>query len=101
MAKSKEFYQHWTEQEINEYTDQFSILVLFVVDDVRKEAQIVVHGNLTNEQKDQLTIIITTLFGGTTISRSLCDKINEFAEKWYNKFILKKKARVINFRKEK
>lgn len=101
MTKPKEFYQQWEEQEIDEYVDQFNILVLFVIDIMLREAQIVIHGKLTYEQKEQLMIVIITLFGGRQMSKPLCNKINEFSEKWYNKFILKKKARVINFRRER
>lgn len=100
MTKLKEYYQEWTEQEIDEYVDQFSVLVLFVIRAQLKEAEIVVHGKLTDEQAEQLLLIIATLFGGRSMSKELCGKINEFSEKWYNKFILKRKARVINFRKE-
>lgn len=101
MTKPKEYYQEWTDQEIAEYVDTFSILVLFAIDVALKEAQIIVHGNLSDEQKEQLVIVIATLFGGTNMSKALCNKINEFSEKWYNKVILKKKARVINYKKDK
>jgi hypothetical protein len=100
MARRKEFYQHWSDQEIKDYVKCFNVLVLFVIHASLGEAEIIVHGNITDEQKRQLTIVITTLFGGSNMDKSLCNKVNEFAEKWYSKIILKKKARVINFRKE-
>ncbi len=100
MTKQKEFYQEWTEQEIEEYIDQFSVLVLFEIHAASKEAEIVVHGKLTEDQKHQLLIVIVALFGGTNMSVELCSRINEFAEKWYTKIVLKKKARVINFSKK-
>jgi len=97
----KEFYQAWTNEEINEYIEQFNVLILFVVSLGSKEAQLEIHGDLNETQREQLLVLITTMFGGATLSSALCGKINEFAEKWYNKFVLKKKARVINCKKEK
>lgn len=96
----KEFYEEWDEHEINEYLDQFGILVLFKIHLTSKEAEVVIHGNITDTQADQLKGFITMLFGGSSLSRPLCSKINEFAEKWHNKIVLKKKARVVNFKKK-
>ena len=98
---TKKFYHTWTDEEIKEYTDQFNVLVLFVVQLGSNEAKICIYGNLDDSQKDKLMENIVTMFGGTQLSDPLCGKINEYAEKWYNKFILKKKARVINYRKGK
>jgi len=97
----KEFYKTWTEQEIDEYVDQFGVLVLFIVHTNTKEAELVVHGRLNEAYKDKLKEKITMMFGGTTLSDPVCNKINEFAEKWYNKFVIKRKARVINCKKGK
>ena len=97
----KEFYQAWTQDEIDEHIEQFNVLVLFVVQLGTKEAQLEIHGNLNDTQRESLMLLITNNFGGHTLSSALCAKINEFAEKWYNKYVLKKKARVINFKKER
>ena len=101
MSSRKEYYQVWDAQEIDDYLKNFNILILFVVDVGRKEADLDIYGNLDNDQTEQLRSLIATLFGGLQMDKQLCNKINEFAEKWYNKFVLKKKARVINCRKVK
>ncbi len=94
---TKEFYEYWNGQEIDEYIRQFSVLVLFQAIQGQKEARLVIYGKFEDEKKDQLKKQISTLFGGFNLSSQLCNKINEYAEKWYNKFVLKKQARVINF----
>lgn len=96
----KEFYEVWTEQEINDYLSQFGILVLFKIHLVTKEAEVVVHGNITDEQVDQLKGFIALLFGGVLLSKPICGKINEFAEKWHNKYVLNKKAHIINYKRK-
>lgn len=96
----KEFYEEWDEQEINEYIDQFGILVLFKIHFSTKEAEVEIHGNITDKHVNQLKAFIAMLFGGASLSKVLCGKINEFAEKWYNKVVLNKKARVINFKRK-
>jgi len=93
----KKFYEHWSGEEINSYIDEFNILVLFQTQSSSIEARIVIYGKLSDTQKEQLLERITTLFGGMNLSDSLCNKINEYAEKWYNKFVLKRQARVLNF----
>ena len=98
----KKFNEPWTNEEIKKYIDTFNVLVLFEVYSAIKEAQIIIHGkNLIDKQKKQLKEFITMLFGGEFITDKLCIRINRFAEKWYNKIILKKHARVINFKKRK
>ena len=93
----KEFYEYWNGQEIDEYVRQFNVLVLFQAVQGQKEARLVVYGKIDDEEKDQLKKQILVQFGGFDLSSQLCDRINEYAEKWYNKFVLKRQARVINF----
>lgn len=98
---TKEFYEEWSENEINEYMDQFGILVLFKINISNKIAQVVVHGNITDEQVNEIKEYIALVFGGTILDKMLCGKINEFAEKWYNKYVLNKKAHIINYKRKK
>lgn len=95
----KEFYETWTDKEILDYIGQFGILVLFRIHNTTKEAEVVIHGRITETQSDQLKGFISLLFGGSSLSSLLCVKINEFAEKWYNKYVLNRKARVINYKR--
>lgn len=99
--KRKEFYETWTKEEIDEYVDSFGVLVLFKIKPLLKEAELLVYGNITDEQAKKLENHIGTIFGGTSLTKPMCNKINEFAEKWYRKVILNKRARVINFKKGK
>lgn len=92
----KEFFEPWTDQEKKDYLSANNVLVLFNVDLKRKEAKIEILGKLTEHQKNVLLEAITNVFGGIKLTSKVCNKINEYADKWYNKFILKKKARVIN-----
>ena len=95
---TKEFYEEWTDDEIDEYLNQFGVLVLFKIHADVGEAELIVHGAITDTQAEQLKGFITLLFGGVVLSNALCGKINEFAEKWHNKHVLNKKARVVNYR---
>ena len=98
----KKFDERWSVDEINEYVKSFNILILFEIFNVIKEAKIIIHGkDMNDKQKQKLKELIIVLFGGQVITDSLCIKINDFGVKWYNKFILKKLARVINFKKGK
>lgn len=94
--KHKDFYKKWSQDEINDWLSVYSVLVLFEPDLYSNEAKINIHGKLSESQKNQLLHEITSHFGGTVMNRSICEKINEFAEKWHSKHILHKKARVIN-----
>jgi hypothetical protein len=94
--KVREFYEDWQDEEIEEWVEQYGVLVLFKTQVATREALLIIHGNVTESQKLSLLTEITMHFGGTSMTRSVCDKINEFAEKWYSKSVLKKKARVIN-----
>lgn len=97
----KEFFEPWTEKERKEYLETNPVLVLFNVNLNKKEAKIEILGKLTEHQKNILLEAITTMFGGIKLTSKVCKKINEYANKWYNKFILKKKARVINSGKKR
>jgi len=92
----KEFYEVWEEPEIKEWIEQYNVLVLFSANLATREADINIHGNLKKSEKLALAAEIAKHFGGTTMTKQVCNKINEFAEKWYNKVISKTKARVIN-----
>ena len=95
----KGFCDHWTSEEIEDYIYPFGILVLFETILFSKEARIIVYGKLLDDHcKEMLVGRITEKFGGQDVCSTLCNKINRFAEKWYNKEIMLKKARVINKR---
>jgi len=96
----KEFYDSWSQHEIDEYLKFSSVLVLFDTN-VAREAKINIYGKLTSTQRQILLEGITSLFGGAPLSSNVCNKINEYCEKWYNKHIAKKKARVINVGRKK
>ena len=93
----KEFdHDIWTEKEIEEHLSAFNVLVLFKKHNHSKTAEILIYGKMTSIQKLTLLERITNVFGGANITHNVCNKINEFSEKWYNKHILKRRARVIN-----
>ena len=96
----KEFYEEWTSEEIEDYIRPFGIVVLFETSLFYNEAKIIIHGKCLNDYcKKILEEKITNKFGGQTLTKEMCDKINQFAERWYNKEILLKKARVVNKRR--
>ncbi len=98
----KPYNEEWTEEEINSYIDKNNVLVLFHVDVPTNTACMIVYGTSINSyQKDDLKYQISKKFGGKTLTNTMCENINEFAEKWYNKYILNKKARTINKTKDK
>lgn len=92
----KEFYESWSKAEIKEWVEENGILVLFEPDLQTREARISIHGNLKASQSNALAEEISRHFGGNNMTRAICNKINEFADKWYSKVVLKRKARVIN-----
>jgi hypothetical protein len=96
----KLFHESWTDEEIKRHVADFNVLVLFDIKNTNHEAQIVIHGNLNRSQKHVLLENIVKLFGGSPLTNVLCNKINEYAEKWYNKEVLKRKARVINIKRK-
>ena len=98
---AKSFLEKWTQKEIDEYVDAHGILVLFSVDKATMLAYPAVYGLDTNEDREKIIVLVMSLFASTNLNQTVCIKINELAKKWYNKNILKKKARVINFKKEK
>ena len=96
----RSYLESWPEDEITEYLNNHGVLVLFIVDKTVNLAYPVVHGLTDNESRETLVMLIMGLFASTNLNQSICVKINELAEKWYNKNILKKKSRVINFKKK-
>lgn len=92
----KEFYHSWSESEIKEWVREYGVLVLFTADLHTKEANLVVHGIMKDSQRTKLAFEISERFGGRTMTKAICNKINEFAEIWYNENVLGRRARVIN-----
>lgn len=96
----REFYDEWTQAEIDNYLRTCPVLVLFKIHRASKTAELIIHGRLTESQRFSLKSAITSMFGGNPLSKGACDRINEFSEKWYNKNIKGVKARVINIRRK-
>lgn len=97
----KPFYDTWTQDEIDEYVRAFNIVVLFDIrNTTSKIAGLKVYGNVTLTQRDALLDKISHTFSGVYLSDAVCNKINEFAEKWYNKEVLRRRARVINIKRK-
>jgi len=94
----KGFDEEWTGDEINEYIDQFHILVLFKT--YGNIAQLLVYGKLDDDQKYKLKERITNIFGGQHLNKQICTKINEYASKWYTKIVLGHRRRIINVGKK-
>ena len=65
------------------------------------QATLRIYGSLTDKRKEQLRLRILSLFGGQNMTEALCDKINEYASKWYKKVVLHKQTRVINSKRSK
>lgn len=96
---NKFFSVNWNEQDIKDYLAAVGVLILFEIEISlfsKREAKVVVHGSFSSWDKDMLRDDIVLKFGGTDITDDIGIKINEYAEKWYNKKILRRKARVIN-----
>jgi hypothetical protein len=89
---------NWSEQEINEYVDLVGVLVLFEIEIslFSREAKIIVHGKMNTWDRESLRDDIIKKYGGKDITDEIGIRVNEYAEKWYNKKILKRKARVLN-----
>jgi len=96
----KSFYDPWTAEEIKQYVEDYNVLVLFELPNTGTTAQLLIYGKMNKYQKHELMDKITHIFGGVPLSSAICTKVNEFAEKWYNKEILKRKARVINIKRK-
>ena len=93
----KNFYDTWSEDEVSNYLGQNPVLVLFKLDYISREAEIIIHANLNEKQKSLLRSCIVGEFGGKRMSEDMCIKINEYAERWYEDYIKSPKIRVINF----
>lgn len=93
------FYEEWTQNEIDDYLKDCPVLVLFRVHRVSQTAELLIYGKLTESQKMALKSSITSMFGGNSLSISVCNRINEFSERWYRRNIKSTKARVINIKK--
>lgn len=91
----------WTFKDIDEYIDAKNVLVLFKLNYSAMEAEVLVHAkNMTENQKFDLKESIATNFGGIQLSEKMTIKVNEYAQKWYNKHVLKKISLVVNGRKK-
>jgi hypothetical protein len=95
----KEFYDEWTQGEIDDYLRTCPILVLFRIHTSSSSAEILIYGKLNEAQKFALKSAIVSMFGGNSLSKSACDRINEFAEKWHDRNVKTIKSRVINIKK--
>lgn len=98
MATFRAFDETWAPEEIEEYLDQHGILVLFHID-LFFRTNVTVYGRNLDAYQKEIHELINNYFAGASINKSLGKKINEFAIKWYNKHVLKKKARVVNFKR--
>lgn len=96
----KRFDVKWSKEEIDEWVDIYNVLVLFE-EWVGREAKVVIHGKIDATNQMKLAEAIVRYFGGTHMTPSVCRKVNEFSQKWYNKNILNKKARVLNSKGKK
>ena len=97
----KTFEEKWSDKEIIKYIDQFNVLILFKAHKIFNEVEMLVYGDFSDSKKELLLLSISMKFGGKKMTTKICVEINEFAEKWYNKFVSKKISRVINFKKKK
>lgn len=98
-------YEHkaWTPDDINKYTKQFKVLILFKSHplSVSREAELIIYGDFSKKKKELLLMGIISKYGGQNLTSSVCIEINDFAERWHNRYILEKRARVINFKKKR
>jgi hypothetical protein len=94
----------WTKLQIDEHLKMFGVLVLFALESTffGPEIKLVVYGDKISEfDKMVIKEEISDYYGGDPITTKVCVLINELALRWYNKNILKKKARVVNKKKVK
>ena len=96
----KEFYDEWTQAEIDDYLRTCSIIVLFRVHTSSKSAELLIYGRMNEAQKFALKTAIVSMFGGNPLSKGAVDRINEFAEKWYDRNVKTIRTRVINIKKK-
>lgn len=93
----KQFYEQWDDSEIESYVKTYKVLVLFGINGSAGEADINIHGELSEDQKFLLKVSIISFFGGKSLSSKLCSEINDFAIKWYRSNIKKPDSvRVLN-----
>lgn len=92
----------WNNEDIDEQVNLFGVLVLFDITNTLfgREAQILIYSKMGEWDKSLLKETIISKFGGKTITTEVCIQINEYAEKWYNHKVLRRRARVINKIKE-
>ena len=96
----KKFYEEWSDDEIDDFLTRTPVLVLFKIHLGINEAELIIHGKLSERQKILLKLCIIGEFGGKNMSEDMSIRINEYAEIWYNDYILApKKVRVLNFNK--
>lgn len=97
----KAFDEKWEQREIDEWLDTYNVLVLFETQWVVRDAKIIIHGKMDTTNKLRLASDVAKYFGGISLTYPVAAKVNEYAQKWYNKHILKKKARVLNSKGKK
>jgi len=93
----KNFYEKWSEDEIREYVGKYHILILFAIYVATREAKLKIYGNINDKQKGLLKTCILGKFGGKDVTEDLTIRINEYAEEWYENYIVSRKIRVLNF----
>jgi len=81
------YLSKWSDAEIKLYLKTHKVLVLFNKNS-SSSADILVHGDLKNSQKQGIKDKIFVVFGRQIITKQLCEKINEYAEKVYRKYLL-------------
>jgi hypothetical protein len=81
------FISKWPEKDITAYVKKHKVLVLF---DKNKDntADVIVYGKFKDSQKRGIKDRIFVVFGKQNITKQLCEKINEYAEKLYRKYLL-------------
>ena len=95
----KKFYDKWSPAEIDDYTSQFKVLILFNVVTLYDEVEVVIHGNFKTSKKKAMLISIITKYGGRKLSDAICAEINEYAERWFNRNVSTESSRIVNFGK--
>lgn len=96
----KKFYETWTQEEVDEYLDEYNVLVLFKIHPLLKESEVIVHGNMKESQKVLLKLCVIEEFGGKNMSEDITEQINEYAKNWYYRYIERGPIRIINLGKK-
>lgn len=81
------YLSKWSDAEIKLYLKTHKVLVLFNKNS-DNTADTLVYGNLKNSQKRGIKDKIFVVFGNQNITEQLCEKINEYADKLYRKYLL-------------